>query len=340
MAEHITHPKVTVFMAVFNTERYVSEAIKSILSQTFKDFELLIVDDGSTDSSEAIIKGFKDKRIRLLSNLENKGLLYTRNLALEHAHGKYIAILDSDDIAFPSRLQLQFNFMETHPDIALCGGHATIIDSKGHQKEERFIEPIGESVPMHALFGNPFINSSTMFKTSVFKELNGYRNYAPSEDFELFLRMAERYPITNIDHELVKYRIHDYNISKTQSDIQRSSEMRIIDDMHNRLNIESNQPLKDIHFSLFSRKYSTYSFLDFYTFLILLKDKNQTQRKYDPDAFNKLLFNKWLEILTAKKAGRKTLSLFFKRALFSGSKATFKQFRRAFKQSIKGLFGA
>jgi glycosyltransferase involved in cell wall biosynthesis len=113
-------PKITVFMAAYNSENYISDSIKSILDQSFSDFELLIINDGSTDLTVDIIEKFNDPRIRLVHNDKNRGLTYTRNVALTEALGEYIAILDSDDIAVKNRLELQYNFFQQHPEYALC----------------------------------------------------------------------------------------------------------------------------------------------------------------------------------------------------------------------------
>lgn len=126
-------PLVTVFMAVYNGQKYISEAINSILNQTFRDFELLIIDDGSTDNTIDNIKLFTDDRIRLIQNHKNLGLFVTRNYGIDQAKGKYFAILDSDDIAFPNRLQIQVNFMERNPQYALCGAKAKVINQMGEE---------------------------------------------------------------------------------------------------------------------------------------------------------------------------------------------------------------
>src|SRR4051812_32189612 len=122
--------KVTVLMSAYNTEMYISEAIHSVLNQTFTDFELLIVNDGSTDKTMEIIQTFKDPRI-ILVNQPNGGVSKALNNGLHHAKAKFIARFDSDDICYPERLQVQYDFMQENPDYVLCGSSADYIDKNG-----------------------------------------------------------------------------------------------------------------------------------------------------------------------------------------------------------------
>src|SRR5687768_2170096 len=114
-------PVISVIMPVYNTAAYLRESIESILTQTFKDFEFIIINDGSADNSEEIILGYNDQRIKYLKNEVNKGYVFSLNRALKIATGKYIARLDSDDLSLPGRLMAQYNFMENHPQVIVCG---------------------------------------------------------------------------------------------------------------------------------------------------------------------------------------------------------------------------
>lgn len=124
-------PLVSVNMPCYNCSKYIKQSIDSILNQTYTNFELIIIDDGSTDNSVEVIKEFSDKRIKLFENITNQGIVYSRNRAVENSKGKYIAILDSDDIAYPTRIEKQLNFMESNPDFAMTGTWFDIIDENG-----------------------------------------------------------------------------------------------------------------------------------------------------------------------------------------------------------------
>jgi glycosyltransferase involved in cell wall biosynthesis len=334
MDKAISTPKITVFMACYNSALFVAEAINSILNQTFTDFEFIIVNDGSTDKTVEIIENFKDDRITLLHNAKNEGLVYTRNKALTYANGEYIAILDSDDIAYPNRLALQYDFLQKHPEIALCGGHATIINQHGEKTGKKHIVPISENLDMIMLFGNPFINSSSMFRTSIFKELNGYKNYALNEDFELFIRIANKYPVVNIDHFLVQYRIHQNNITTIKAVEKGILELKIIGELHQILHIPPQNSLQKIHFNLFINHYKENDFSEFSTLLQALKKANNSLKKYPEEDFEKLLFNKWYDVIYNKKPGFKSISLLLNRLFFKLKYLSFKQARRVMKLSL------
>jgi glycosyltransferase involved in cell wall biosynthesis len=331
------NPKITVFMAAYNAAAFIAESISSILNQTFIDFELLIVDDGSTDDTSLIVKKFNDSRIRLIHNDGNKGLPYTRNWLLTLARGEYIAILDSDDIAYPDRLQAQFEFLDEHPEIALCGGHAEIINENGIIQNRQLIVPTDENVNMSILFLNPFINSSTMFKADVFRELNGYKDFALSEDFELFVRISEKHPVTNLDKFLVKYRIHGNNITIKKSDEQLKSERKIIQKMQASLGILSSSALINLHMELFTANLHANNYSEYYKLLKAMKIANQQSKRYPTNKFDRFVFNKWHEIIKLQNANKHALSWYFKKDLFSWSYFNFKQFRKALKTSVRGL---
>lgn len=334
MDKNLKAPKITVFMACYNSEKFISQSIRSILNQTFTDFELLIVNDGSTDDSVNIINSFKDERIKLIHNLTNKGLVHTRNVALTEASGEYIAILDSDDESYPNRLQLQYDFLQTNLNISLCGGHALVIDENGLETGEKLIVPHSDNLNMQMIFGNPFVNSTTMFKSSILRELKGYREYAPAEDYDFFLRIAEKNMVVNINHFLVKYRIHNHNISKLKTEEKLNAERKIISDTHNRLGLQSNDDILNTHFNLFTFQYKKNSFEDYLFLFKTLKINNRLNKTFPLLEFENLLFNKWYEIIYRKRAGKNTLRLYFNKELFRWSFVTFKQLRRMFKRSF------
>lgn len=326
-------------MAAYNAGNYISDAIKSILNQTFSDFELLIVNDGSTDQTVQVIEEFNDPRIRLVHNDKNRGLTYTRNVALTEARGVYIAILDSDDIAVKNRLELQYNFFEQHPDYALCGGHGLFINQTGETVSGTdLVVPIGaEKIKMTLLFENTFVNSSVMYKTTVLKELNGYQDYSPAEDYELFIRMAENYPVWNLNEILVKYRIHENNISSLKKDIAREKLEAIKCKQLEYLNIPAHNSFGKILFSILMGDYKSFSFSEYLAFFIQLKSTNRKLQKYQVTEFEALLFEKWFATIYIKKAKMNALALLFNKDLFRWSYLNGRQLRKVIKLSLKGI---
>ncbi|ATP58493.1 hypothetical protein CPT03_19505 [Pedobacter ginsengisoli] len=332
------NPKITVFMAAYNAASYIQESIQSILDQTFENFELLIVNDGSTDETVVVINSFKDSRIRLIHNDKNRGLTYTRNVVLNEAKGEYIAILDSDDVAITNRLELQYNFFQEHPEYALCGGHGSVIDEASKPVvDNRFTVPIGpDKIKMTLLFQNTFINSTVMYKTTVLKELNGYNDYAPAEDYELFIRLSDKYPVANLDTILVKYRIHGSNTSILQSETGRLKVRSIKEKQLTNLQIKADKKIIDAFFSILEWNYRA-NFADYLSLFTKLKAANKDLHKYPEIPFEKMLFNYWFEIIYTKKAKMNALPLLLNKNIFKWSYVNFRQLRKAFKLSIKGI---
>ncbi|TCD12755.1 glycosyltransferase [Pedobacter frigidisoli] len=331
-------PKITVFMAAYNAAPFIEESITSILNQTFRDFEFIIVDDGSTDETASIIEGFNDSRILLVKNETNKGLQFTRNRLLNLARGMYIAILDADDVALPERLEKQYNFLSTQPQIALCGGHAEIIDEHGVIQQRKIIVPTNQHVNMYMLFCNPFINSSSMFRTEVFIELNGYHDYVISEDFDLFIRFSEKYEVANIDEFLVKYRIHGNNITLKKSDSQIECELKILGNMQKALGMSADANLLNIHLELFTSNIKLKHHFDYFKLLKTIKLANDESHRFNVEQFHKFIFQKCIELIKLQKANKKALSWYFDSNLFRWTYFNFKQFRKISKISLRGIF--
>lgn len=331
-------PKISVCMAAYNSDVYIKESIESILNQRFTDFELIIVNDGSTDRTTEIINIFHDNRIRVLHNEKNEGLVFTRNRLVDAARADLIAILDSDDIAYPNRLELQYHYMVSHPKIALLGGHANIIDSSGGYTGQKFIQPITDHYDYFMLFGSMFINSATVFRKNIFNQVGGYRDYAPAEDFDLFMRIAEVAQVKNLDEVLVKYRIHEKNTSTIKKQLQQKNELRLIANLQNSLEMVKKDELLNLHFELFSRTYNEVHFEEYFNFLKLLKAANRKTERYPVHSFEDFLFKKWIEIFDGTNKGGITLSPLFRKGLFKWSTLTFKQVRKAFKQSLRNYF--
>lgn len=325
-------------MAAYNSAPYIKEAINSVLNQTFTDFELIILNDGSTDHTAEIINTFSDKRIRLIHNDYNQGLVFTRNRLLDLARAEFIAVLDSDDVADPERLELQYQYMTAHPEISLCGGHAQIIDSEGRLTGEKFIQPVADEYDFFMLFGSMFVNSASIFKKSHAQQVGGYRDYAPAEDFDLFMRIATIGRIKNLDSILVSYRIHSTNTSTQRKEIQRKNELRLIANMQADLDLVQTEENLKLHLELFSHQYNRNHFEGYGSLLINLKYANRKSKRYPIRAFEAFLFNKWNEIINSVHTGKAALPLLLRKGLFKWSLVSLKQLRRAFKQSLKAYF--
>lgn len=205
-------PLVSVVMPVYNTEKYVGEAIQSILDQTFTNFEFIIIDDGSTDRSWEIIQEYarKDERIRAHQNNWNQGISYTRNRLIDLTQTNYVASMDSDDISLPNRLQLCHGFLQLNLEYWVISGNNIIINEKW---EKIWYRKYSDDIPNIILKKSPISQPSSMFRKDIFIKVWGYDNKIKSwlEDYDLWLRMyAKWYKIKNLSNTLLQYRIRDW----------------------------------------------------------------------------------------------------------------------------------
>ncbi len=204
-------PAVSVVMPVHNGERFLGEAIESVLAQTLSDFELVVVDDGSTDASAAILADYARADERLVAGrTDHVGQADARNAAVGMARAELIAFLDADDVAYPDRLERHRAYFSGHETVALVGGALTFIDETGRAFAEDVRYPVTDAEVREAFsHTTPVLNSAATIRRSVFDELGGYRRlFADSEDLDLWLRVAERHEIVNLPETVVRYRIH------------------------------------------------------------------------------------------------------------------------------------
>ena len=210
-----TKPLVSVVMVVCNVDRFLAEAIESILGQTFRDFEFIIVDFGSTDNSKRIILGYAatDSRVKL-HTIPSCGLAEARNASCHFARGEYLAIMDADDVSVPDRLARQVDFMEQHSEVSVLGGAVEWIDTTGRALIT-WDNPVGNCDIQAALFERcPLWQPTVLMRREAFMDVGGYRQpFAPAEDYDLWLRMAERCQIANLKQVVLRYRIHPYQVS-------------------------------------------------------------------------------------------------------------------------------
>lgn len=220
--QNVRTPKVSVLLSVYNSENYIRESIDSILTQTFENFELIIINDGSTDSSLDIIKSYKDSRIKLYNNAENVGLTKSLNYGLSVAKGEFIARQDADDISHPMRFEKQIKYLTLNKEIVVLGTQAKIIDSKGKLKRN----PVGWFKPLnHAeikwvcMFDSPFIHPSVMMRRKIIlDDYNGYNNnFRTSQDYELWSRIVYEKKCANLEDQLLSFRFTSESVSSNYS---------------------------------------------------------------------------------------------------------------------------
>jgi glycosyltransferase involved in cell wall biosynthesis len=207
-------PKVTVLMPAYNAAKYIGDAISSVLEQPFADFELLIINDGSTDDTVKIIRSFNDPRIVLISQ-ENKGIASALNLGLSYAKAPYIARFDADDICMPNRLKVQYDFITAYPEYSVIGSAADYVDAAGHYIFTH--HPAGhlnEEIQQLKYSVCPFIHSSVFYKKELIVSNGGYNEHAYTyEDHFLWVNILDNEKACNLSQTLIKVRLNPESIT-------------------------------------------------------------------------------------------------------------------------------
>lgn len=220
-------PEISVILPVYNSESYLTEAIASILNQTFTDFEFLIGDDGSSDRSVEIIQHFaqQDSRIQLIQNPKNLGGSATRNRLQAIATGQFIAVMDADDVAMPNRFQEQYDFLHQHPDIVCVGGSYALIDEAGRFLTVLSLPENDADIQQSALAGHGSIcHPCALIRREAMTAVGGYDETLKSAlDLDLWLRLGEIGTLANLPSVVLHYRLHGNSISETRSQEQRQN---------------------------------------------------------------------------------------------------------------------
>jgi len=205
-----TEPLVSIIMPTYNRAVFMSEAVLSIQKQTYQNWELVIIDDGSTDNTSEIVEKLQEKRIRYIQNKTNKGLIARRLESLEYAKGSYVAILDSDDIwNSPNKLREQVQHMTDNPLCAVVGTYITLIDNRSAIYGKTQYKTTDKDIRKHLLFRNQFTHSSVLMRKSSLSHTQGYRNTTLAEDYDLFLQLGQFGTFANLPKYYTSYRIHD-----------------------------------------------------------------------------------------------------------------------------------
>jgi len=218
-------PLVSVITAAYNAEPFIREAVESVLAQTLTDFELIVIDDASTDATPEILKSYSDKRIRVLRNQRNLKRAAARNVGIAAARGQYVAIHDADDIALPHRLETQVRYLDLHPGVAVLGSYAIGIGEQGNVLR-LWDHPPAEDIDIKwtLLHHNPFIHSAVMLRRAVLDHVGNYLESSDAElveDYELLSRMSRVAACANLTIPLLKYRFHENSASSREIERQR-----------------------------------------------------------------------------------------------------------------------
>ena len=242
-------PLVSIVLPVFNGEKYLKESLDSVFAQTYKNWELIIINDGSTDGTEKIIQTYHDKRIKYLPNDGNKGIIFSLNRGLQESNGHFIARLDADDVALPLRLEKQVEFLMENSDYVICGSYFQTVDSKDKLLKKVRFPSNDRDARSFLLLHNCFCHSTILMRAEIVKELKYDEYFEICEDYDLWVRISRSGKILNLPIFTTLYRVHGNNISTTKHDVMFAHvhiiNQRILDNLgieysSSELNVHSN----------------------------------------------------------------------------------------------------
>ncbi|WP_066157499.1 glycosyltransferase family 2 protein [Halalkalibacter krulwichiae] len=293
-------PLVTVFIPLYNCEKYIKDALNSIVNQSYSNLDILIVDDGSTDNSLEIVKSFDDPRIRIVENPENKGIPYTRNKGLKNAKGKYMAIMDADDIATFDRIEKQVRYMEENLNIDAIGTYFKLFG----QKLKRTVKPAlcsPEEIKVCLLFSNPIGNPTSFIRLDTLNKYNIKYNldYFVAQDYDFWAQLSKVGNLAILPEVLLNYRTGHSNITKTSIQTKAVKRKKVINSIHqDLLNYYGFELTKDeiqIYYDFYNdapqNGMSGITILDLSNLLEKMIKQNNEKKIFEETLFLKVLFN-------------------------------------------------
>ena len=312
-------------MPAYNSAPFLREAIDSILNQTFTDFEFIILNDGSTDNSKEIILSYDDPRIVFYDSNVNVGLANIGNKGFELARGKYLARMDSDDVAITDRLKKQFDYMENNGDVAVCGGFFAAFGNKNSVLNFNWVtETDPEMVKINLLFDGAICHPTVMIRHTVLKE-SGFRydpNFDPSDDYKLWVSLSKNHLVANISDQVLKYRLSDKQTSNTKNQIQRTRKFEVIKEQLSWLGITPTAVEMRIHdYMFFASPVLSYDYLP--KIEVWIKKLNQANKEFK--IYNEQKLSSYLNALyirnkaslkqALKTSSPKTIIMFYVKTL-------------------------
>ena len=292
-------PKVTVFIPVHNRENYICVAVNSILAQTFENFELVVVDDGSTDRTLEVLNSYTDPRLRVARNTRNQGIPATRNHGLKLARGEYIALLDSDDHAYPERLARQVKFLDANPQITQVGSWCSFMDSDGNMLDKVRRQPLKpEDIHAHLLFHCPVINRTVMARTAALQEIGYDTAFPRCQDYEMHSRLVMAgHSLANLPEILVCGREHPGRFTGQTSELGRDRKIAVYRRMLALIDIDASEDELSRHHALArpdERPIDVEQYLEWAeAWLWRIKQANRTRPVYPEPSLSRVLGAIW-----------------------------------------------
>lgn len=288
------NPLVSIVITLYNSEKYIRESIMSVQTQTYQNIEIIVVNDGSKDNSSIIVKKMmlEDQRIKFFENTKNMGIPYTRNEGIKYSNGKYMAVLDSDDLSEPTRIEKQVYFLENNPNSVAVGSFYKIIGEET-KKKRTFVNK--DDLKISLLFACPFVNSTMMIRKEIFDKRNIKYNekYYVAQDYELWSNLTRLGELNVLPQKLVSYRWGHENISKKTLSKQAIERGKLIANIKKNLLEYYNFTLTNTQIEIFTTFFMEPNFssildekfIDLYFELVKQNDKNSI---FDRRRFSKV----------------------------------------------------
>lgn len=273
--------KVSVILPAYNAEKYIKEAVDSILSQTFRDFELIVINDCSKDSTEQILLSYTDPRLVYVKNEQNLGVAGTLNKGLSLARGTYVARMDADDISLPERFEMQVAYLDAHPDVAVLGTNVETFNENG-PLYTGWSATDPKQMKVDLFFSCGLAHPSVMMRADVIRELGGYdMAFEGLEDYDLWCRVAEKHGVTTLPDILFRYRVHSAQVTKNPSQkyLQRLNNLK--HRQLEKLGVSPDSAGAALYFAD-KRPETKEEICDTAAFYEALLDANKEKQSYDP----------------------------------------------------------
>jgi len=289
--------KVSIILPTYNRPNLLYQAIKSILNQTYQNFEIIIIDDGLEKRSYNIIKKINDRRIKYIKNIENKGASFSRNIGIKNSTGKYIALLDDDDIWIPNKLEIQINFLKKNPQIGVVGSWVKFLNSKKINK--MFSNP--DKIKTNLLFGSTMVHSTIIIRKEILDKnnLKYDEDLLTSEDYDLWNKLSKYTKFYNIKKFLVKYKEHENNLTNNLSATQKQISIQLRKkQLEENLDIDPSNKDMIIHQSIYRPE--NINLQDYLKrkemWFNKLIEQNKKTKFYKEPEFSQVLAQRWLKI--------------------------------------------
>jgi glycosyltransferase involved in cell wall biosynthesis len=296
MKDSAPNPVVSVILPVYNGEKFLREAIDSMLSQTFRDFELIIVDDGSTDRSGEIIRSYDDKRIVRVGHIGNQGLVASLNSAIRLAKGQLIARMDADDVALPHRLAKQVEVFHSHPSVCVTGTNYFFLD--GGRKRSRHFAADNDYLKALLLFATCFSHPTVMMR-NVFRELNIYYDgaFRHVEDYKLWTDLSGAGDFHFIEEPLLVYRHHSHQVTAKNREAQFEQSAKIRRSYLDKLGFRYSESQMVVHNLVGDNTKITFpgQLDEVESWLMELLKQNSKMKRFEASSFNRLIHQYWID---------------------------------------------